>query len=243
MSSLDNIKAYRLRVMELTTTRFANFLVLFDEGVSLLIDASAILEATHKTTDHHTAKGASEAAAWRFLSTLPTSATWCFETALSGDYGIAKNIIRLTLEETVKLAYYITFPDKALRQVTLDRDKDEVDIADMLKSLEFEHRSGLIRLHGDLSTFYSHANLNLPTELIYQEQETRVLIGGGPRFDPDLFEPIVQQLLILVANALKYILIRFPSVSQNTAWLAQFEKYLPTVAEALPNSEEASSEE
>ncbi len=86
MSSLDNIKTFRRKIAEETTAQFSDLILLFDEGILLLIDASEILEASHKMADHHNAEGASEAAAWRFLSTLPSSATWCFETALSGDY-------------------------------------------------------------------------------------------------------------------------------------------------------------
>ncbi len=236
MNSLDKLKAYRRQVSEQTASQFAALLRLYDEGVSLLVDASGILESKNRVTDHHTADGASQAAAWRFLSTLPSSAIWCCETAIGGDYGIAKNILRLVLEETVKLAYYVSFPDRALKQVTLDSDKDEVNLGDMLRQLEFEHRSGLMRLWSDLSTYYVHANLNLPPELIYHEKGGAVLIGGGPRLDPGLFEPIMHQLLILITNALKYILIRFPSVAEDNAWLARFEKYVPAVAEALPNS-------
>jgi len=201
MNNLDKLKSLRQKFYRDTISDFGKSLQLFYEGVSLLMDASDILVLTEKVSDHHTVDGASKTAAWRFVSTLPTSLYWCCEIAMSGDYGIAKNILRLSLEEFVKLAYYSTFPDKALKQVVRGRDSDEIDLGDMLKQLEFEHRSGILRLHGDLSAFYSHANLNLPHELVFKEHE-EIQIGGGPRFSPDLFEPIIQQLIIIVANLL-----------------------------------------
>uniref|UniRef100_A0A832H0P1 Uncharacterized protein n=1 Tax=Oscillatoriales cyanobacterium SpSt-402 TaxID=2282168 RepID=A0A832H0P1_9CYAN len=234
MSSFDNLKTQRRQIEKQTTKQFGKYLRLFDDGISLLIDATEILESTDKLTNHRTVEGASKTAAWRFLSTLPSSAIWCCETALGGDYGIAKNILRLTLEEAVKLAYYVTFPEQALRQVTQGRDKDDVDLAEMLRQLDLEHKKSLIRLHGELSAFYSHANLNLPAEMVFYEQGGRITIGGGPRFSPDLFEVIVQQLLILMTNALKYVVIRFPGLAENSVWAKRFEAYFPTVAEALP---------
>lgn len=235
MSSFEDLNILRRQIHEQTIRQFGKYLQFFNDGISLLIDASEILESTDKTTDHHTSEGASKTAAWRFLSTLPSSSIWCCEIALSGDYSIAKNILRLTLEETVKLAYYVNFPEKALRQITQDRDKDEVDLAEMLRHLDFEHQKDLIRLHGDLSAFYSHANLNLPTEMVFHEEDSRIRIGGGPRFSPDIFEAIIQQLLILVANALKYIVIRFSGLIEDSTWMKRFENYVTTVAEVLPD--------
>lgn len=198
MSSFDDIKKLRFRIYQETIRRLDKYLRLVRDGTSLLIDASEILESEEKSADHRTAEGASKTAAWRFLSTLPTSSFWCCEIAMSGDYGIAKNILRLTLEELVKLAYYVTFPDKALRRVAQDRDSDEVNLADMLHQMDFKQRDGLMRLHGELSAFYSHANLNLPQELVFHELDNSIRIGGGPRFSPNIFEPIIQQLLIII---------------------------------------------
>jgi len=234
MNNLDKLKSLRQKFYRDTISDFGKSLQLFYEGVSLLMDASDILVLTEKVSDHHTVDGASKTAAWRFVSTLPTSLYWCCEIAMSGDYGIAKNILRLSLEEFVKLAYYSTFPDKALKQVVRGRDSDEIDLGDMLKQLEFEHRSGILRLHGDLSAFYSHANLNLPHELVFKEHE-EIQIGGGPRFSPDLFEPIIQQLIIIVANSIKYVVIRFPYLMDDKPWMNRFEKFVPKAADVLPD--------
>jgi hypothetical protein len=235
MNNLDNLKSLRQKIYRDTTSHFGKYLRLFYEGISLFLDASDILVSTEKVSDHHTMEGASKTAAWRFISTLPTSLFWCCEIAISGDYGIAKNILRLSLEEFVKLAYYVTFPDKALKQVIRDRDNDEADLGDMLKQLDFEHRQNLMRLHGDLSAFYSHANLNLPQELVFHEPEKQIQIGGGPRFSSDLFEPIIQQLIIIVANSIKYIVIRFPYLADNKTWMNRFEEFVPKAADVLPD--------
>lgn len=235
MNSSETLWTLRRQISKRTTEKFAGLIAVFDDAISLLIDANAILEGLYSVTDHHTAEGASQTAAWRFLSTLPTSIGWCYFAALSGDYSISKNLLRLTLEEAVKLAYYVTFPDKALRQILRDSDKDKTNIKNMLKDLGNEQRSGLMRLHGELSAFYSHANLNLPPELIFKEPDGRIVIGGGPRFEPDLFEPIVHQLLILTANALKDILIGFPRLAEDGTWLARFEKIVPAMAAAIPD--------
>ncbi|MBM3152135.1 MAG: hypothetical protein FJZ96_08035 [Chloroflexi bacterium] len=235
MNNLAKLKSLRQKIYQDTTSNFGEHLQLFYEGNSLLLDASDILVSTEKVSDHHTADGASKTATWRFVSTLPTSLYWCCEIAVSGDYGIAKNILRLSLEEFVKLAYYSTFPDKALRQVVRDRDSDEIDLGDMLKQLELEHRSGILRLYGDLSAFYSHANFNLPRELVFEEPEKQIQIGGGPRFSPDLFEPIIQQLIIIVANSIKYVVIRFPYLIDDKVWMGRFEEFVPKAADVLPD--------
>lgn len=105
----------------------------------------------------------------------------------------------------------------------------------MLKELGNEKRTGVMRLHGDLSAFYSHANLNLPPELIYKEPDGRIVIGGGPRFDLDLFEPIVHQLLILIANALKDALLGFPKLAEHGEWSARFKETVSAMAAVIPD--------
>lgn len=235
MNSSDTLWALRRQISMQTAEKFVELIAVFDDALSLLIDTNAILEGLYKITDHHTSEGASQSAAWRFLSTLPTSIDWCYFAALNGDYGISKNLLRLTLEEAVKLAYYVTFPDKALRQILRGGDNDETNIGNMLKALDSERRSGLMRLHGELSAFYSHANLNLPPELIFKESDGRTVIGGGPRFAPDLFEPIVHQLLILAVNVLRDISIGFPRLTEDSNWLAKFEKIIPAMAAAIPD--------
>ncbi|MEW6083306.1 MAG: hypothetical protein AB1607_01805 [Chloroflexota bacterium] len=135
----------------------------------------------------------------------------------------------------MKLAYYVTFSDKALKEIVRDRDRNEINLGDMLIQLDFEHRQNLMRLHGDLSAFYSHANLNLPRELVFQEPEKHILIGGGPRFSPDLFEPIIQQLIIIVANSIKYIVKRFSYLVDNKMWMHRFEEFVLKAANVLPD--------
>ena len=97
MNDLNSLRSQRRQIAEQTAKQCSDLIKLFEEGMSLLIDASEILEAREKNINRNTVEGASKTAAWRFLSTLPTSASWSFETALSGDYIIAKNILRLTL--------------------------------------------------------------------------------------------------------------------------------------------------
>lgn len=235
MNNLETLLAYRQKIHKDTLHLFGDQLDLFNMGISLLLDASDMLVETEKETDHNTGDGASKTAAWRFISTLPASLLWCSETALSGDYGIAKNILRLSLEEFVKMSYYTTFPEKALRQVTRDRDKDEIDLAEMLKQLDLENRQDILKLHGDLSAFYAHANLNLPQELVYRGLENQIQIGGGPRFTPEFFEPIIQQLIIIVANTIKCLVIRFPYVAENEKWMVRFAVFVPKAADALPD--------
>ncbi len=235
MNNLDTLRVLRQTIYKDTSKYFENYLEVFHTGMSLVLDASDMLVEKEKESDHRTSDGASKLAAWRFISTMPTSVIWCNETALCGDYGIAKNILRLSLEEFVKLVYYVTFPDKALRQVNHDRDKDEVDLASMLKQLDFEGRQGLLKLHGDLSAFYSHANLNLPQEMVYHIHDEQIQLGGGPRFAPELFEPIIQQLIIIVANTIKYMVIRFPYILDTEEWRVRFEEFVPKAASMLPD--------
>lgn len=111
-SSVD-LWTIRQRIAQRTTEGYADLVVVVDSAISFLIDTVATLEGFYKVTEHHTAEGASQAASWRFLSTLPTSVSWCYYIALRGDYGIAKNLLRLSLEEAVKLSYYVAFPDRA----------------------------------------------------------------------------------------------------------------------------------
>lgn len=105
----------------------------------------------------------------------------------------------------------------------------------MLKQLDFDKRQDLTKLYGDLSSFYSHANLNVPQELVYDEPEKGIQIGGGPRYRPDLFEPIIQQLIIIVANSIKFIVIRFPHLLNDMTWKNRFEEFVPKAADVLPD--------
>ena len=235
MNNLDKLAYLRQKYYRDSKNQFSVYLNTFYDGLSLFIDASDLLVETEKVSNHHTVEGASKTAAWRFISTLPTSLFWCCEISLSGDYAIAKNILRLTLEEFVKLAYYVTFPEKALRQVAHGSEKDEVDLNNMLKEMDFEHRKNLMRLHGELSIYYSHANYNLPQELIFQESGKRPQIGGGPHYSSDLFEPIIQQLIIIIANSIKYMVNRFPYLLENETWLKRFEGFVTNADNILPD--------
>ncbi len=235
MNNLETLDTLRQKYYQDTIKQFGGQLQVFNEGVLLLMDAGDILVDTEKAPDIHKSEGASKFAAWRFLSTLPTSLFWSCDIALKGDYGISKNILRLSLEELVKLAYFVTFPDRALRQVVHERDSDETDLAEMLQQLDFDKRQELMKLYGDLSSFYSHANLNLPQELVYDKPEKGIQIGGGPRYRPDLFEPIIQQLIIIVANSIKFIVIRFPHLLNDMTWKNRFEEFVPKAADVLPD--------
>ncbi len=235
MNNLDNLKTSRQQIYRDTMHQFGKQLHLFQEGCLLLMDASDILVDTEKKADHHTAEGASKSAAWRFISTLHTSLFWCCETALNGDYAISKNILRLSLEEMIKLEYYVAFPDMALKQVEQDSDKDEVNLAQMLRELDFEDRQNLLKVYGNLSALYAHANFNLPPELVFHELDNQTRIGGGPRFSPDFFDPIIHHLIAIVANSLRCVVIRFPYLADNQTWMNQLENFGARVTGIYPD--------
>ena len=86
------------------------------------------------------------------------------------------------------------------------------------------------KLRGGLSNLYSHANLNLPDELLFLEEPGRVLIGGGPRFIREEFGAIVHHLLVYMGRALIYLVVRFPSLPETGKWLTRTETYLQSVA-------------
>jgi hypothetical protein len=235
MNNLEKLDFLRQKYYQDTIKEFEKQLKVFNEGTLLLMDASDILVDTVEAPDIHTSEGASKIAAWRFLSTLPTSLFWCCDIALKGDYGISKNILRLCLEELVKLAYYVAFPNRALRQVVHEKDSDETDLGEMLMQLDFDKRQDIMKSYGDLSSFYSHANLNLPPEMVYDEPKKGIQIGGGPRYRPDLFEPIIQQLIIFIANSIKVIVIRFPHLLEDKAWKNRFEEFVLKAVDVLPD--------
>lgn len=247
MNNLDKIKRSEKQIAEQTTKQFPVILQLFDDGISLLVDATAILEGSSKAINHHTQDGASQTAAWRFLSTLPISANCSFQIALAGNYLVAKHILRLALEETVKLGYYVTFPEQALQQIVRDSDNDHISLGRMLQQLDPQNQRGFIKLHGYLSTGYSHANLNLPPELLSTADGKPIYISGGPCFLPDVFEPIAQQLLILVANAVKFTLKRFPILFENANWTARALAFIKSILESsgiqIPKAGDEESQE
>jgi hypothetical protein len=233
MNNLDKIKNSEKQIAEQTTKQFPAIMQLFDEGISLLVDATTILEDSSKAINQHTQDGASQTAAWRFLSTLPISANYSFQIALAGNYLVAKHILRLALEETIKLGYYVSFPEQALQQIVRDSDNDHVNLSRMLQQLDPENRLELIKLHAHLSKAYSHANLNLPPELLFTADGKPIYISGGPCFLPDVFKAIAQQLLILVANALKFILKRFPILFENAIWTARALAFIKSILESM----------
>lgn len=226
MNNLDKIKAHRKQIRIQTTQQFEELIALFNSGIILLIDSSNIFAVDDIIQDRSTAQGASETATWRFLSTLPTSVLRSFEAALEGDISIAKSILRLSLEEAIKLAYYVEFPEKALQQITEDRDRDSVGFSDILDKLEFKEGKKLKKLHGVLSNLYLHANLNIPSELLHEENGIKYL-AGGPIYLPDQFEAIVNQLLVIIAIAMKYIYKRFPKI--DLKWVGRLLEFLAKV--------------
>jgi hypothetical protein len=228
MDDVDLIRGPRGEVVKKTRSNHELLIHLFNTGINLLINANKFLQPEADSIDPMTSEGSSKIAVWRFLSTLPISLTWSFDTALCGDYGISKNILRLSLEESIKLAYYSEFPESALKQVVHSKDKDEKNISEMLKDLDLPQKSGLLKLHGNLSNFYAHANFNIPPEIAYDENES-VAIGGGSRYDPDIFKSIVKQLMILNCVVFKYIYHRFPTMYMNTNLLGELEKYFSSV--------------
>jgi hypothetical protein len=234
LNSTSQIAQYRRGIYEKTVSEFPRYVQLHNEAIALLIDASGILEKLGMGANHDTAEGASKSAAFRFMSSIPTTAHWIIESARSGDYGISKSLLRLLLEESVKLAFYVQFPIEALKQVVRDRDTDDVDLSDMLDRLNIEKKAGVLRLHGQLSALYVHANLNLPTELLDKQADGKIFLVGGPRYRADLFEPIAQQILILLVNTIKSILQRFPEVGEDTAWSVRLGAILPHIIEVLP---------
>ena len=98
---------------------------------------------------------------------------------------------------------------------------------------------GILNLYGRLSNLYVHANLNLPPEIVYEEKDL-AQIGGGSRYIPELFEAIVHQLLILIANALKYVLTRFPVLIENEKWLHNYLMFLEKASLAKPSAGDSS---
>jgi hypothetical protein len=239
MFHLNIIRKPRQEIYNKSKQQFAEIIELLENGIDLVVKCTEILQPEGDVTDRNTPDGASKFAVWRFVSTLPISATWCLDTALCGDYSISKNILRLSLEETIKLSYYSAFPDSALKQITRSRNNDEISIPKMLDQLELDHRKGILSLYGDISNFYSHANLNLPSELVYDEGG-KISIGGGSRFIPSTFEAIVFQLIILIGNALKFVTFRYEILLKNDDWMKTFRFFLEE-GDKLVNSNKGES--
>ena len=225
MSVLKGIREVRGVIANQTISHFPELVRLVETGIELLRESNWLVKPRDGSVNLKTSEGASKVAVWRFLSTLPISTTWCLDIALCGDYLISKNILRLALEESIKLIYYSAFPEHALKQIARSRSKDVITIPQMLKRIELAQEKGLLELYGNLSNFYAHANLNLPPELIYEE-EGKVLIGGGSRFLPAIFEAICQQLIILLGNALKFVLLRFPELKRDHEWMERFKSFI-----------------
>ena len=135
MNSLPIIREPRKLIKSQTIDQFTQLITLFEIGISLLVDCTNILKDEGSSLSLETAEGASKYATWRFLSTLPISIVWCFDIAQNGDYLISKNLLRLSIEESIKLAYYATHPGQALRQIVQDRDSDEVNLSYMIEEL------------------------------------------------------------------------------------------------------------
>lgn len=235
MDSYETLRVHRNAISRETSNRFPKHLAALAQAVNLLIDATEVIQRSEQRADHHTPEGASKFAVWRFLSAIPSAASLCIEAASAGDYFEAKTLLRLILEEAVKLAYYAEHPDDALRQVERSRDKDDIGLSLVVAQVAKDRGSGLMRLHGYLSAYYSHANVNIPPELIYLDDPQHPQIGGGPRFAPDLFEPIAQQLLLLVANALHAATKRFPSLDEDPRWSASFGSFTMSAASLMPD--------
>ena len=236
MNEIDIIRGPRGQVVKKTRVNHDSIIKLFGSGANLLIDANRSVQAESRLLDHKTQEGSSKLAVWRFLSMLPISLAWCFDTALCGDYGISKNILRLSLEETIKLIYYSEFPEAAHKQVVYSKDTDLVNISDMLKELNIPAKRGFLKLYGNLSNFYCHANFNIPPEIAYEENGN-ISIGGGSRYLPDTFENIVKQLLQLNANALKYTANRFPVILEDLEFLTKLNNYIQSMIEIKNDSE------
>lgn len=228
MSTIEQIRLPRQEVFNKTKKLFPKEIELFEEGISLLLECMENLQPEGEKTDKNTPDGASKFAIWRFLSTLPISLTWCLDIALCGDYMIAKNILRLSLEETIKLSYYSAFPNSALDQITKSRDSDDIRLSKMIKKLELEQQEGILGLYKDISNYYSHANLNLPPEILYEENQ-EIQIGGGSRFIQKTFRGIVSQLLILIAHTLKFTLLRYHQLLENDLWMKKTRLFLENI--------------
>jgi hypothetical protein len=50
-----------------------------------------------------------------------------------------------------------------------------------------------------------------------------------------LFEPIIQQLIIFIANSIKVIVIRFPHLLEDKAWKNRFEEFVLKAVDVLPD--------
>jgi len=235
MGGYSQLGLVRTAMRRKTEETFPELLDAVREAIELLIDATEVLVNSGARGEHRSPEGASRSAVWRFLSTLPSSATWCLEASVSGDSYIAKALLRLCLEEAVKLAYYGEQPAAALRQVMSGKTADETEIDEMIRALAPAREKEYMRLWGHLSNLYVHANLNLPPELIYEAESGEPQIGGGPRFDPQLFQPIAEQLLAFIVTALFAAARRFPELSGDSKWaekvhnlVDQSERLAPT---------------
>lgn len=230
--NLKKIYLHRQDIKNSTANRFKDEIEIFYRGISLLLDVSEILEHLYPIQDRKTSEGASQSAAWRFLSTSPTSSLRSFECALEGDFSIAKHILRLNLEETLKLAYYAVEPKEALRVINLDRDNDGIRFSELIKALELSESNGLGQLYGQLSNLYTHANLNVTEELV-REKNGEIYIAGGPVENYEIFEAILQQLLMFIANIIKYLPISFPLLLEES-WFLSGAEFVREVIDLLP---------
>jgi hypothetical protein len=226
------------KIEKQTESEFSELLGLVEEGISLLIKTTEYLQKLEPFIDKSTPEGASKAAVWRFVSTLPSTALWSLQTAKYGALALSKYLLRLCLEELVSLAFYEEFPNQALEQITRDSDRDQIDFGEKVARLNLEHGSGIRRLWGGLSNTYSHANLIIQHELLARDDSGEVYLSGGPVFNHEQSRAIQHQLLIILGNALKYVLFRFERLYQIEKWKSRFDSFLNAAERATNQTPE-----
>jgi hypothetical protein len=226
LTEINITRAVSKQIQRKSISEFRTLIDLVEEGISLLIKTTEFLEKLEPSIDKNTEAGASKAAAWRFLSTLPTTAILTLEASECGLIALAKYLLRLCLEESISLAFYVELPNEALSQINRDTDRDKIDFGEKVERLNLPFAKEIKKLWGGLSSVYSHANLVIQHELMAKDDDGNVYLVGGPIYLPDQFQAIQKQLLIILGNALKYILFRFEKLHQNDHWRSRFEKFL-----------------
>ena len=171
VSLVDKYITLHKKIEKKTTSKHKSDIDLCYEGINIFLLVEDLLQGLE--FEHSTPELATRSLLWRYLVSIPSTAYESLQAAIQGQYRIAHILLRILIEETVSIQYYIddfNRADKAIKRYFKSHITKDAKFSTKLKKWNTESRNSLKALYDGISEGTSHANALLYPGLLMDEK-------------------------------------------------------------------------
>jgi len=186
MNSFIRFSELHLEIEKITFEQHKEDLELCFDGISLFLTVEEILQGTEYK--YSTPVEAARSLLWRYLVSVPSTAYVCLRCAIQGQHRIAKNLLRILIEETVSIRYFAENFERAYMVINSSIKSGipkEPKLSTKLRKIDSKSKKSLITLYDAISDGTSHANALLFPGTLLDELGHKLIKPQEPAYKED----------------------------------------------------------